>query len=174
MTVELDDPGAYGRIVRDADGDVERIVETKDPAGVDARRARDPRDQHRHLRLRRRRRWSRRSTGSRNDNSAGEYYLGDVLPMLREAGLRVTAHRAEDPNVNLGVNTRADLAAVAAEARRQILERHMLAGVTIVDPASTWIDAEVEIARRRDDRAGTILRGGRRSAATPSSARTRP
>jgi bifunctional UDP-N-acetylglucosamine pyrophosphorylase/glucosamine-1-phosphate N-acetyltransferase len=158
MTVELDDPGAYGRVVRDADGDVERIVETKDPSGVDA----DV------LAI------GEINTGTYvfeaaplvealdrlgNDNSAGEYYLGDVLPMLREAGLRVTAHRAEDPNVNLGVNTRADLAAVAAEARRQIAERHMLAGVTIVDPASTWIDAEVEIAPDTTIEPATILRG---------------
>ena len=62
------------------------------------------------------------------DNSAGEYYLGDVLPMLREAGLRVTAHRADDPNVNLGVNTRADLAVVSAENRN--LSRTMSASDT--------------------------------------------
>ena len=94
-----------------------------------------------------------------NDNSAGEYYLGDVLPMLREQGLRVVAHLATDPNVNLGVNHRADLALVTAEARRQILERHMLAGVTIVDPDSTWIDADVEIAADATIEPGTTLRG---------------
>ena len=83
MTVELDDPGAYGRIVRDADGDVERIVETKDPDEVDPEDARDPRDQHRHLRLRRPSRWSTALDQLTNDNAAGEYYLGDVLPLLR-------------------------------------------------------------------------------------------
>jgi bifunctional UDP-N-acetylglucosamine pyrophosphorylase/glucosamine-1-phosphate N-acetyltransferase len=158
MTVELDDPGSYGRIVRDADGDIERIVETKDPAGVDsdilaigeintgtyAFAAEPLVEALDHL---------------RNDNSAGEYYLGDVLPMLREQGLRVVAHRASDPNVNLGVNNRADLAMVAAEARRQINERHMLAGVTIVDPAATWIDADVEIAGDATIEPGTVLRG---------------
>jgi bifunctional UDP-N-acetylglucosamine pyrophosphorylase/glucosamine-1-phosphate N-acetyltransferase len=158
MTVDLDDPGAYGRIVRDDSGDIERIVETKDPSGVDTEilaigeintgtyafaaeplvEALDNLDA---------------------DNSAGEYYLGDVLPLLREQGHRVVAHKASDPNVNLGVNTRADLAMVTAEARRQINERHMLAGVTIVDPASTWIDAEVEIASDATIEPGTVLRG---------------
>ena len=54
----------------------------------------------------------------------------------------------------MGVNNRADLAAVEAEARRRILERHMLAGVTVVDPGSTWVDADVEIAADATDRAG--------------------
>jgi bifunctional UDP-N-acetylglucosamine pyrophosphorylase/glucosamine-1-phosphate N-acetyltransferase len=145
MTVELDDPGAYGRIVRDESGDIERIVEAKDPSEVEPEI----------LAI------GEINTGTYvfaaeplvealdhlgNDNSAGEYYLGDVLPLLREQGLRVVAHRSSDPNVNLGVNTRADLALVSAEARRRILERHMLAGVTIIDPETTWIEAEVEIA----------------------------
>ncbi len=158
MTVELDDPGAYGRIVRDESGDIERIVETKRPDEVE----RDV------LAIR------EINTGTyvfdadpltealdnlTNDNSVGEYYIGDVLPMFRADGRRVVAHQASDPNVNLGVNTRVDLAAVAAEARRQILERHMLAGVTIVDPVSTWIDADVEIAADATIEPGSTLRG---------------
>jgi bifunctional UDP-N-acetylglucosamine pyrophosphorylase/glucosamine-1-phosphate N-acetyltransferase len=158
MTVELDDPGAYGRIVRDSDGDIERIVETKRPEEVEPEV----------LAIR------EINTGTYvfdgepltealdhlgNDNSAGEYYIGDVLPMLREAGRRVVAHRAGDPNVNLGVNTRVDLAAATAQARRQILERHMIGGVTVVDPESTWIDAEVEIAADATIEPGSTLRG---------------
>jgi bifunctional UDP-N-acetylglucosamine pyrophosphorylase/glucosamine-1-phosphate N-acetyltransferase len=158
MTVELDDPGAYGRIVRDADGDVAEIVETKDPTRVapDVLAIREI------------------NTGTyafaaaplaeclsrvTNDNSAGEYYLGDVLPLMRERGLRVVAHRATDPHVNLGVNNRADLALVAAEARRRILERHMLDGVTIVDPGSTWIDVDIEIGADTTIEPATTLRG---------------
>jgi bifunctional UDP-N-acetylglucosamine pyrophosphorylase/glucosamine-1-phosphate N-acetyltransferase len=158
MTVELDDPGAYGRIVRDDTGDIERIVETKHPEEVESEI----------LALR------EINTGTyvfdggpltealdrlRNDNSAGEYYIGDVLPMLRADGRRVVAHRASDPNVNLGINNRVDLAAATAEARRQILERHMLAGVTIIDPASTWIEADVEIAADATIEPGCSLRG---------------
>jgi bifunctional UDP-N-acetylglucosamine pyrophosphorylase/glucosamine-1-phosphate N-acetyltransferase len=158
MTVELDDPGAYGRILRDGNGEIERIVETKDPTGVPAEE----------LAIR------EINTGTyafaaaplvgaldglRADNAAGEFYIGDVLPTLREQGLRIVAHAASDPNVNLGVNNRRDLAQVTAEARRQILDRHMLAGVTIIDPESTWIDAEVEIAPDATIEPGTSLRG---------------
>lgn len=158
MTVELDDPGSYGRIIRDETGDIERIVETKQPEEVPAAE----------LAIR------EINTGTyafsaqplvealdqlTSDNSAGEYYLGDVLPALRGEGLRVVAHLAGDPNVNLGINHRADLALATAEARRKILERHMLAGVTIVDPASTWIDADVEIEADVTIEPGTTLRG---------------
>ena len=95
--------------------------------------------------------------------------------MLRATGRRVVAHLATDPNVNLGVNNRADLAVVTAEARRQILERHMLAGVTIIDPASTWIDADVEIAADATIEPGTSLRGATSDRRRlRSSARTRP
>jgi bifunctional UDP-N-acetylglucosamine pyrophosphorylase/glucosamine-1-phosphate N-acetyltransferase len=158
MTVELSEPGAYGRIVRDPNGDVERIVETKDPSRASSDElaireintgtyafAAEP--------------LVRALDGLRADNPAAEYYIGDVLPAFREQGLRVVAHTASDPRVNLGVNTRADLAMATAEARRQILERHMLAGVTIVDPESTWIDAGVEIAADATIEPGTSLRG---------------
>ena len=145
LTTVLEDPGAYGRVVRDSAGDIERIVETKADGDATAEQ----------LAIR------EINSGAyvfaaapladalgrlSNDNAQGEYYLPDVLPLLREAGLRVVAHQSEDPNVNLGVNSRADLALVEAEARRRILERHMLAGATIVDPSTTWIEAEVEIA----------------------------
>ncbi len=94
-----------------------------------------------------------------NDNAQGEYYLPDVFPALREAGHTVAAHLADDLAVTMGVNNRADLAAVEAEARRRILEAHMLAGVTVVDPASTWIDAGVEIGADARIEPGTSLRG---------------
>ena len=94
-----------------------------------------------------------------NDNAQGEYYLPDVLPALREAGHAVAAHVATDLAVTIGVNNRVDLAAVEAEARRRLLERHMLAGVTIVDPGATWVDAGVEIAADVRIEPGTSLRG---------------
>ena len=158
MTVDAEDPSAYGRIVRDDAGQVERIVETKNPDEVSEAE----------LAIR------EINTGTyvfaaeplvaaldqlTKENSAGEYYIGDVLPMLREQGLPVVAHKADDPNVNLGVNNRVDLAHAASEARRQILERHMLAGVTIVDPASTWVDVDVEIAPDATIEPATTLRG---------------
>jgi bifunctional UDP-N-acetylglucosamine pyrophosphorylase/glucosamine-1-phosphate N-acetyltransferase len=158
MTTEIEDPGSYGRIVRDADGDIERIVEAKSAgdatpdelaikevnAGTyvfDAEPLADA--------------LSRLS----NDNAQGEYYLGDVLPLLREGGLRIAAYRAPDPGVNLGVNDRADLARASHEARRRILLAHMKAGVTIEDPVATWIDADVRIDPDATILAGTSIRG---------------
>jgi bifunctional UDP-N-acetylglucosamine pyrophosphorylase/glucosamine-1-phosphate N-acetyltransferase len=94
-----------------------------------------------------------------NDNAQGEYYLGDVLPLLRERGLRVAAYAAPDPGVNLGVNDRADLARASDEARRRILLAHMTAGVTIEDPDATWIDADVAIEPDVTVLPGTSLRG---------------
>ena len=97
--------------------------------------------------------------GLSNDNAQGEYYLPDVFTALRAAGLAVAAHLADDLAVTMGVNNRVDLAAVEAEARRRLLEAHMLAGVTVVDPASTWVDAGVEIGKDARIEPGTSLLG---------------
>jgi bifunctional UDP-N-acetylglucosamine pyrophosphorylase/glucosamine-1-phosphate N-acetyltransferase len=158
MTTVLEDPGSYGRIVRDDRGELERIVEAK--AAGDATPA--------ELAIK------EINTGTYafaaaplaealarigNDNAQNEYYLGDVLPLLRAEGQKVAAHLAEDDAVTLGVNNRADLAVAEAKARARILERHMLAGVTVVDPASTWVDADVVIAPDVRLEPGTSLRG---------------
>ncbi len=165
LTTEMDDPGSYGRIVRDSSGDVERIAEAKAGAG-------DAKPEELAI----------KEVSSAifafdapalaealgrisNDNAQGEYYLGDVLPEMRAAGLRVTAHLESDPHVNLGINSRADLATAEAEARKLINERHMLAGVTIVDPDATWIDADVEIESDVRIEPGCSLRGRTRVAA---------
>ena len=83
---------------------------------------------------------STRSAGSTADNAQGELYLPDVLPLLRADGKLVAAHTVDDPTLTLGVNDRVDLAHVRALAQARIHREHMLAGVTIVDPASTLID----------------------------------
>jgi bifunctional UDP-N-acetylglucosamine pyrophosphorylase / glucosamine-1-phosphate N-acetyltransferase len=158
MTIELEDPGSYGRVVRDGSGAVERVVEAKaagdaDPEQLAIREinagtyAFDAGPLAEALK------------GLSNDNAQGEYYLPDVFPALRAAGHAVAAHLAEDFAVTMGVNNRVDLAAVEAEARRRLLEAHMLAGVTVVDPASTWIDAGVAIAADARIEPGTTLRG---------------
>src|SRR4029078_9898422 len=85
--------------------------------------------------------------GLSNDNAQGEYYLTDVFSSLRDAGHSVAARPSDDIGVTMGVNNRAELAAVEAVACRRILEAHMVAGVTVVDPASTWIDARADVAR---------------------------
>jgi bifunctional UDP-N-acetylglucosamine pyrophosphorylase/glucosamine-1-phosphate N-acetyltransferase len=158
MTTEMDDPGSYGRIVRDAQGEIERIVEAK--ASGDA----TPEE----LAIREVNAGTyafdapalaEALSNLSSDNAQGEYYLGDVLPLLRDRGLRVAAYVAPDPGVNLGVNDRADLARASDEARRRILLSHLRAGVTIEDPAATWIDADVEIEPDATVLPGTSLRG---------------
>jgi bifunctional UDP-N-acetylglucosamine pyrophosphorylase/glucosamine-1-phosphate N-acetyltransferase len=161
LSVEVDDPGSYGRLVRDESGAFDQIVETKHREGVppevlaiheintntfvfEAPALADALGQ------------------ITNDNTAGEYYIGDVLPLLREDGRAVVVHRTDDATVNLGVNTRVELAEASREAHRRILERHMLAGVTVVDPAAAWIDADVVIEPDATIEPGCLLRGATR------------
>ncbi len=158
VSVEREDAESLGRVVRDANGDFERIVETKYPEGVpaeilaihevntntfafDAEALADALG---------------RIT---SDNSAREYYIGDALQLMREDGKRVIVHKVDDISVNIGVNNRAELATVNEIARQRINERHMLDGVTLTDPASTWIDADVEIEPDTVIEPGTMLRG---------------
>ena len=158
LTIELEDPGSYGRVVRAASGEVERVVEAKaagdaDPEQLAIREINAGTYAFDAAPL------ATALAGLSNDNAQGEYYLPDVFPALREAGHTVAAHVAEDFAVTMGVNDRADLAAVEAEGRRRILDAHMRAGVTVVDPASTWVDAGVEIAADARIEPGTSLRG---------------
>jgi bifunctional UDP-N-acetylglucosamine pyrophosphorylase/glucosamine-1-phosphate N-acetyltransferase len=146
VTAVLDDPGAYGRVVRDAAGEgIERIVEAKGGAGDATAAELEIREINAGIYAFDGKALAAVLPELTNDNAQGEYYLPDVLPLLAAAGGRIAAHVSDDPSVILGVNSRSDLALVEAEARRRINERHMLAGVTIVDPASTWIEVEVEI-----------------------------
>jgi bifunctional UDP-N-acetylglucosamine pyrophosphorylase/glucosamine-1-phosphate N-acetyltransferase len=158
LTIELDDPGSYGRVIRSGSGEVERVVETKAAGDASAEQ----------LAIREINAGAyvfqtgplAEALGSlSSENAQSEYYLPDVLPALRARGHAVAAHLTDDLAVTMGVNDRADLAAVEAEARRRILERHMLAGVTVVDPGSTWVDADVEIAADARIEPGTSLRG---------------
>jgi bifunctional UDP-N-acetylglucosamine pyrophosphorylase/glucosamine-1-phosphate N-acetyltransferase len=145
VTAVLDDPGSYGRVIRGGGAEVEKIVEAK--AEGDATEAElEVREINSGIYAFDARALAEALPHLTNHNAQGEYYLPDVLPLLREEGGRVIAHVSADPNVILGVNSRADLALVEAEARRQINEGHMLAGVTMVDPAATWIDADARIA----------------------------
>jgi bifunctional UDP-N-acetylglucosamine pyrophosphorylase/glucosamine-1-phosphate N-acetyltransferase len=156
-TAVLDDPRGYGRVVRAPDGTVERVVETKAPGDATELE----------MRIR------EISTGIyafdggaliaalgevTAHNAQGEFYLPDVLPIMRAHERSVRAHEIHDSS-ELGVNDRVGLAAVTAVAQRRIHERHMLAGVTIVDPASTWIEAGVELAQDVTVHPYTVIRG---------------
>jgi bifunctional UDP-N-acetylglucosamine pyrophosphorylase / glucosamine-1-phosphate N-acetyltransferase len=158
LTAELDDPGSYGRIVRDTDGALARIVEAKEPGDATAEEL-AIKEVNTGTYVFDAAPLAEALDGISNDNSQNEYYLGDVLPLIRAGGGRVGAHIADDEGVTLGVNTRLDLSRATAVARRRILEAHMLAGVTLIDPAATWIDATVEIEADVTIEPGTSLRG---------------
>jgi len=151
----VDNPFGYGRVLRNDEGDVEAIVEEKDatPAqrevceinsGILAFDAE-----------------FLRSALPRigNDNSKGEFYLTDTIGIAREDGLTVGAHTIEDVMQTEGVNDRAQLARMGAELNRRIVTRWMHDGVTIMDPATTWIDADVVLSRDVTILPGTQLLG---------------
>jgi bifunctional UDP-N-acetylglucosamine pyrophosphorylase / glucosamine-1-phosphate N-acetyltransferase len=156
LSFEPADAGAYGRIVRDGDGRLARIVEAVDASseelalhevnsGIYVFRAEklwpalERLDPH---------------------NAQGELYVTDTLGLLVGDGEPCAVRLAEDPLEAEGVNTRAELALAAASLRDRINEAHMLGGVTIVDPASTWIEAGVEIAMDVVVHPYTVIRGG--------------
>jgi bifunctional UDP-N-acetylglucosamine pyrophosphorylase/glucosamine-1-phosphate N-acetyltransferase len=155
------DPRAYGRIIRNASGHVLRIAEGRD-ATVEELEVGEInssiyvfRDDALWLLLDR----------LEPHNVQGELYLTDVIGLLVEAGETVAAHIASDPRETDGVNTRAELAAAAAVLRDRINEAHMLAGVTILDPATTWIDPTVELEADAIVHPFTVLRGRTKVAA---------
>jgi len=158
LTIELEDPAAYGRVLRGPGGEVERVVEAKAAGDADASQL-AIREINAGTYVFDAAPLATALAGLSNDNAQGEYYLPDVFPALREAGHTVAAHLADDLAVTMGINNRVDLAAVEAEARSRILKAHMLAGVTVVDPGSTWIDAGVEIGADARIEPGTSLRG---------------
>jgi len=160
-TTTLDDPSGYGRVVREADGSLARVVETKKPGdATDAE-----------LEIREVNTGIYAFTGAAllealprltADNAQGEFYLPQTLDLLRADGARVAAHLVSDERLVLGVNDRVALARVRALAQHGIAERHMLAGVTIVDPSTTLIDVDVEIGRDTVIEPFTTIRGSTR------------
>ena len=93
-----------------------------------------------------------------NDNAPGEFYLTEAVVIARERGLRAVAETIDEEEVH-GVNDRAQLAVLRAELNRRILRRWMLEGVTVVDPATTWVDVDVTLARDVTLLPGTQLHG---------------
>jgi bifunctional UDP-N-acetylglucosamine pyrophosphorylase/glucosamine-1-phosphate N-acetyltransferase len=157
-TMELDDPTGYGRVVRDREGGVDRIVETK--ADGDA----TPEQ----LAIREVNTGVYAFAGASllaalaeidTDNAQGELYLPDVLPKLREAGKTIAAHIVSDHTLTLGVNDRVELAHARKLAQKRIHEAHGRNGVTIVDPDSTLIDVGVTIGRDTIVEPSTFIRG---------------
>jgi bifunctional UDP-N-acetylglucosamine pyrophosphorylase/glucosamine-1-phosphate N-acetyltransferase len=160
LSFEPHDARAYGRIVRDGDGRLARIVEAADasPDELALREVNSGIYVFRAAQL-----WPVLDRLEPH-NAQGELYVTDTLGLFVGAGEVVAVHAAPDPLEVEGINTRAELAVAAEALRDRINERHMLAGVTIVDPASTWIDAEVEIAPDVTIQPFSVLRGSIRIA----------
>ena len=154
LTAIVDNPAGYGRVLRQR-GRVARIVEDRDATDdqkkineigtsvycFDARRL-----------------WSALAE-VRPDNDQGEYYLTDVVAILSRAGATVEAVTVADPSEAQGVNDRKQLAAVAVVQRRRILDRLMEGGVTIVDPASTYVEDTVTIGPDTVVQPQTVIEG---------------
>jgi bifunctional UDP-N-acetylglucosamine pyrophosphorylase / glucosamine-1-phosphate N-acetyltransferase len=140
LTAIVDRPHGYGRVLRQG-GRVKRIVEDRD-ATDDEKKVSEINTSV--YCFDGRRLWPALDR-LRPENDQGEYYLTDVIGLLGKAGGRIEAIAVEDPEEALGVNDRKQLATLAAIQRRRILDRHMLAGVTILDPGTTYIDDTVTI-----------------------------
>ncbi len=155
LTAVVDDPTGYGRVLRTQDGEVTAIVEQKDAtpkqreireinSGVYAFDAAALRDA-----------LGRITT----DNAQAELYLTDVIGIARDDHRIVRGVQVDDAAVVSGCNDRVQLAALGAELNARVLRRHMLAGVTVVDPATTWIDVTVRIEPDVHLEPGIQLRG---------------
>jgi bifunctional UDP-N-acetylglucosamine pyrophosphorylase / glucosamine-1-phosphate N-acetyltransferase len=155
LTGHTESPDGYGRIIRNDSGLVERIVEHKD-ASEDERKVKEI------------------NTGTycfdnkalfntlkkvSNDNVQGEYYLPDVIEILQTEGEIVSAYQTSDFDETLGVNDRVALSQAETTMKKRINEQHMRNGVTIQDPAHTYIDAGVTIGRDTVILPGTVIKG---------------
>lgn len=155
LTTVLDDPTGYGRIIRQQDGSVQRIVEHKDASEVE-------------------RRVQEINTGIfcfdnqklftalgqvNNNNVQGEYYLPDVIEILKGQDEVISAYLTADAEDGMGVNDRVQLSQAEQILRKRINEQHMRGGVTIIDPNSTYIEADVVIGADTVLQPGTFLRG---------------
>ncbi|MFD0829582.1 bifunctional UDP-N-acetylglucosamine diphosphorylase/glucosamine-1-phosphate N-acetyltransferase GlmU [Neobacillus sp. M.A.Huq-85] len=155
LTARIEDPTGYGRIIRNESGLVEKIVEHKD--ATEAERA-----------------INEINTGTycfdnealfeallkvSNDNVQGEYYLPDVIEILKEQGEIVTAFQTDKFEETIGVNDRIALSTAERIMRNRINEDHMRNGVTLIDPDNTYIETDVQIGQDTVIYPGTILKG---------------
>ena len=161
LSFEPPDPRAYGRVVRDGRGRLQQVVENAD-AGEAQRKIREVNSSIYVFAADKL--WPALDR-IEPVNAQGELYLTDAVRLLVEAGEEVAVFKAPDANEVEGVNTRAELADAAAFLRARVNKEHMLAGVTIVDPQTTWIEPEVELEPDSTIHPFTVLRGKTRVAA---------
>lgn len=141
LSAHVSQPAGYGRIVRDATGNLEAIVEEKD--ATEAQRAITEINSGIYAFDAHVLRTALAQVGT--DNAQGEKYLTDVIGIARSAGSAVAALVTEDVWQVEGANDRVQLAALGKELNRRIVEKWMRAGVTVIDPDTTWIDADVTL-----------------------------
>jgi bifunctional UDP-N-acetylglucosamine pyrophosphorylase / glucosamine-1-phosphate N-acetyltransferase len=161
LSFEPPDPLAYGRIVRGDDGRLRQIVENAD--ADEAQKA--LREVNASIYVFETERLWPALDRIEPVNAQGELYLTDAVRLLIEDGEEVGVFKAPDANEVEGVNTRAELADAASFLRARVNKDHMLAGVTIVDPQTTWIEPDVELEADSTIHPFTILRGKTRVAA---------
>ncbi len=161
-TALLDDPTGYGRIVRDGQGRILGIVEERD-ALPEQKAIREVCTSFYCFEVCVLREALPRLN---NLNAQGEYYLTDVIGIIAQGGGRVEAWQSPDPTLLMGVNTRWELAQAANALRQRILKQLCLDGITIIDPATTYIDATVQIGHDTVIEPNTYLRGNTRVGAS--------
>lgn len=155
MAASVPDPRGYGRMVTDRDGRLERIVEERDATSEERRIA----EVNTGIMVVRQSLLGPALRRVGRENVQGEYYLTDLVGVLFDMGHATRAFALEDPTEALGVNDRAQLARAEAELRRRINDQWMSRGVTLWDPATTYLDADVELAPDVSILPGSVLQG---------------
>jgi bifunctional UDP-N-acetylglucosamine pyrophosphorylase/glucosamine-1-phosphate N-acetyltransferase len=155
LTAYAENPFGYGRVIRSSEGNVERIVEQKD-ASADEQKVKEINTgvfcfDNKHL--------FQALKEVSNDNAQGEYYLPDVISILVAKGETVSAFQTDDIDETLGVNDRIALSQAEKIMKERINMDHMRNGVTIIDPANTYIEQSVTIGRDTIIYPGTMLTG---------------
>ncbi|WP_020620825.1 bifunctional UDP-N-acetylglucosamine diphosphorylase/glucosamine-1-phosphate N-acetyltransferase GlmU [Paenibacillus daejeonensis] len=155
LTAELGDPTGYGRVIRGSDDGVQRIVEQKDctPAEGAVKEINTGTYCFDNKKL------FQALAQVTNENAQGEYYLTDVIGILQRGGERVLAHCTGDEAEAIGVNDRIALSEAERFMKERIIRGHLVNGVTVIDPSSTYIEAGVTIGADTVIYPGTLLRG---------------
>jgi bifunctional UDP-N-acetylglucosamine pyrophosphorylase / glucosamine-1-phosphate N-acetyltransferase len=154
LSFEREEPGAYGRIVRDADGTLQSIVEATDASDEEL----ELKEINSSIYVFAADKLWPALERLEPQNKQGELYLTDTVRDLVQQGEKVAVYLDED-QAEVGINTRAELASIAATLRDRINEEHMLAGATIVDPRTTWIEPSVELEPDTTIHPFTVLQG---------------
>jgi bifunctional UDP-N-acetylglucosamine pyrophosphorylase/glucosamine-1-phosphate N-acetyltransferase len=156
LTADLEDPFGYGRILRDSEDQVLGIVEEKDASPAE----KQIREINSGVYVVRREVLLNEVPRISNDNVQKEYYLTDLLKLIRESGGKVCAYKTQDAQEISGVNSRVQLSVCEQVFRQRLCETLMLGGVTMIDPQSVYVDTDVVIGRDTVIYPGCVLEKG--------------